>query len=320
MTEFEGLEDRAAEEDGSRVRELFARSAAEPRPQLGFTAEALVADGRRRVRRRRVAAVLGSTASVAVVAVAATAFAGGGARGAVVSAAGVTTASTGPASSPRQATSPASGKSPASTSKPPTDDERVTAEQKLAAAVFGAMMGRLDPGSRHLTYVKMPHSSADFWPNTGVCTAKTKIQDSYGLNAIWTADGKNPFPRPKDATSPYIQVSIEIYAPEPIPDQFDAGAGWGPFTRTQLPDGSAVRTASAADGHRLQTVRTMGNGQQIVLSVEDSSVSGGGSWGPQSLPTTPFPFTAAQLNEVVSGVSLPLPFADGFQPHTKCGP
>lgn len=318
MAEFEDLEAQGAEEDGTQARELFARSVAESRPQLGFTAEALVADGRRRVRRRRMAAVLGSTASVAVVAVAATAFAGGGGDGggrrAVVLAVGTTT-STSPASPTRSSAAAAT-----STGKPLTDDERALAEQKLAAAVFGTMLGRLDPGSRHLTYVKMPHSSADFWPNTSVCTAKTKIQDSYGINAIWTDDGKNPFPRAKDATSPYIQVSIEIYTPEPIPDQFDAGAGWGPFTRTQLQDGSTVRTASAADGHRLQTVRTMSNGQQIVFAVEDNWVFGGGPWGPQSLPTTPFPFTAAQLSEIVSGVSLPLPFADGFQPHTNCGP
>jgi len=309
MTELEDREEQGGGEAGAQAREAFARTVLQSRPRLAFTAEDLVLGGRRRVRRRRLAAVVGSTASVAVVAVAATAFAGGGGRsGAVVvapAASVTTTVTTSPSGNP---------------SRPLTDDERTLAEKKLAAAVFAEVLGKLDPGMKHLTYTPAPHAAVAFAPNTGVCTEKLKVQVSYGFDAIWTADGKNPFPRPKDATSPFIQVDIQVYAPGLGGDQFAGTHDWGPITRTRLPDGSVVQTASAADGRRLQTVRTMGNGQEIVFSVIDDSVNGGGAWGAQSLPTNPFPFTAAQLSGIVSAVSLPLPFADGFQPRTTCVP
>ena len=301
------------EQGGEEARALFARTVAESHPQLGFTAEDLALGGRRRVRRRRVAAVLGSTASVAVVAVAATAFAGGGgSRGAVTPpAAPKVTKSAAPTVATTTTTT-------TTTAKPLTDDERNLAEKKLASAVFAEMLGELDPGGKHLALTDMPHYPGDFMPNTGICVEKSKTQIAYGISATWTIDGKNPFPRPKDATSPYVAVDIEVFAPGQGADQFAGTKDWGPITRTRLPDGSLLQTASAAQGRRLQTVRTMGNHQVIVFSVTDNWVNGGGDWGAQSLPTNPFPFTAAQLSGIVSGMSLPLPFADGYQPHSQC--
>lgn len=311
MTELEDREEHGGDKAGAQARELFARTVVHSRPRLAFTAEDLVLGGRRRVRRRRLAAIVGSTASVAVVAVAATAFAGGGGRSGaavVTPAASVTTAVT---------TSASPSPSPSrSTARSLTDDERTLAEKKLAAAVFAEMLGKLDPGMKHLTYTPAPHAQVAFTPNTGVCTEKTKVQDAYGFDAYWTVAGKDPFPRSQDATSPYVQVSIEVFAPGQNVDQFGTGVGWGPLTRTSLSDGSVVATRSAEDGHRVQSVRTMGNGQQILFFALDSA----GFSGEKTAPTNPFPFTAAQLSGIVSAVSLPLPFADGFQPHATCGP
>lgn len=308
MTEFEDMADHSADEDGSQARELFARTVVPAHPGLAFTADDLVAGGRRRVRRRRVAAIVGSTASVVVVAVAATAFAGGGGSG---------TAAVVPAASP-VTSSPRPAPSTTSTAKPPlTDDERTLAERKLAAAVFAEMAGKLDPGGKHLTPMgARVGKEGAFAPNTGVCIAKTKLQVSYGLTMDWTATGQNPFPRPADATSPYVQVTVEVFAPGKNVDQFGASEGWGPLTRTSLADGSVVETGTKAGGHGVQAVRIMSNGQQILVFALDGSTTP----DDKTLPTNPFPFTAAQLGGIVGGVSLPLPFADGFQPHTSCGP
>ncbi|MEY9933431.1 hypothetical protein ABH926_008086 [Catenulispora sp. GP43] len=310
MTEFEdtaGPAGRGADEDGPQARELFARTAVQPH-RLAFTADDLVAGGRRRVRRRRVAAVVGSTASVAAVAVAATAFAGGGGgRGTVVSAASTTVSSS--------SSSPAPTSTSTSAAKPPlTDKERTAAEQKLARAVFIEMFGELDPGMKHITHYSSP--GGDFAPNGGECVEKTGIQTAYALNGDWTANGKDPFPRYPSTTSPYVQVSAVVYAPGDNVDQFQASDGWGPLTKSTLPDGSVVRAGTTDHGHHVQAVRTLSNGQQILIYALD------GSSAPDSKtqPTNPFPFTAAQLSGIVSDVSLPLPFADGFQPHEKCGP
>ncbi|ACU77174.1 hypothetical protein Caci_8351 [Catenulispora acidiphila DSM 44928] len=307
MTEFEDSADQGAEEDGSQTRELFARTAVQAYPRLAFTADDLVAEGRRRVRRRRMAAVVGSTASVAVVAVAAAAFAGGGGSG---------TAAVAPGAS--VTTSPRPALTTTDTAKQPlTDDERTLAERKLAAAVFAEVAGKLDPGGKHLTPSGVRVGKEDaFAPNTGVCVEKTKLQVSYGFNMDWTVTGQDPFPRHVDATSPYVDVSVEVFAPGKNVDQFGASQDWGPLTRTSLPDHSVVETGATAGGHRVQAVRTMGNGQQILVRALDGSTAP----NVKTQPTNPFPYTAAQLGAIVGGVSLPLPFADGFQPHTSCNP
>lgn len=307
MTEFEDSADQGADDDGSQARELFARTAVQAHPRLAFTAEDLVAGGRRRVRRRRMAAIVGSTASVAVVAVATAAFAGGGGSG---------TAAV-PVASP-VTRSPRPALTTTSTAKQPlTDAERTLAERKLAAAVFAEVAGKLDPGGKHLASTGAPAGKEGaFAPNTGVCTEKTKLQVSYGVIMDWTATGQNPFPRPADATSPYVDVTVEVFVPGTNVDQFGAGEDWGPLTRTSLPDHSVVQTGTTAGGHRVQAVRTMGNGQQILVRALDGSTAP----DDKTQPTNPFPFTAAQLGAIVGGVSLPLPFADGFQPHTSCGP
>lgn len=306
MTGFEDHDYRdgeSGEAQGDQARALFARTVAGSSPHLAFTAHDLVLGGRRRVRRRRLAAVAGSTASVAVVAVAATAFAGGGGGPSGAEAVSPATSVTSHLTTP-----------PTPTITPSSDDARTLAEEKLAAAVFAEMYGKLDPGLKHLTLLSPPSSLGRFAPNSGTCIAMTNIQTGYALNAEWTADGRNPSPRSDDATSPYVLVSIDVFAPGAL-NQFGGSAQWGPFTRTPLSDGSVVEAASADNGHRVQAVRTMANGQQILFRA----AAGTGALGGKTELSNPFPFTSAQLSAIVSGMSLPLPFADGYQPHVKCG-
>lgn len=312
MTGFVDQEEDFGQEQEESARALFARTAAEHRPQLGFTAEDMALDGRRRVRRRRVVAMMGSTASVAAVAVAATAFAGGAGSGAPV------TSAVAPSPQPTaHTTAPTTVSSTAA--KPLTDDERTTVEKNLAGAVFAEVIGELDPGTKHIALPHPPHGGSPYTPNSGQCVEKTKVQTGYGLSVEWTADGKAAFPRAQDDTSPYVQIMVSVFAPGQGADQFGDVGAWGPITRSQLSDGSTLATASAAQGHRLQAVRTTTSHQQIVLTVTDGWANGGGSWGPQDRKTDPFPFTVAQLGGIVRGLSLPLPFSDGYQPHTKCG-
>lgn len=317
MTRFEYHQEDSAQEPGESAHELFARTIARTQPQLGFTADDLVLDGRRRVRRRRVAAMVGSTASVAAIAVAATAFAGTGGRpeNTLTSAATSTHTTRTPHTTPTT-TPPTSP----TTSKPPADADRAAADKRLATAVFAQMLGELDPGGKHLTLMQTRNGDSPYTPNGAICIEKAKLQIADGLTAYWTADGKSPFPRGQTDTSPWSEVSVMVTAPDQGADQFGGTKDWGPITTTHLPDGSVLRTASGANGHRMQAVRTTTNHQQIVLSVIDSWVNGGDAQEAQSLPTNPFPFTITQLASIVSRMSLPLPFADGYLIHTQCGP
>ena len=278
-----GSEENGAEETGAEAREVFARTVTgtEDRRQLAFTAEDLVLGGRRRVRRRRVGAALAGTASVAAVAVTATAFNVGG------------------------VVAPGSGSNHAL-----RDAER-------ANAVIAKVFSDLDPGGHHLT-MPVPKRSVDFFRQTSGYYCDSPVPDSptYSYSETWTADGKAAFPRYDGNTTPWIEIRVTIAPPGGLHEEFWSSAGWGPTLQATLTDGSTVTMSSASSGHALEATRTFSDKRQILVTVLDGSSRQLIEAMPVAQPTEPFPFTEQQLGQIVGGISLPLPFADGLPPCT----
>ncbi|MBS2536275.1 hypothetical protein KGQ20_26270 [Catenulispora sp. NF23] len=292
----------SGEEHAAQTRAWLAQSVGETRPRLGFTAEDLVLGGRRKVRRRRVAAALASTASVAAVAVAVTAFAGGGGSQVVAGTGATPTAVSGSSSSPTTAQG----------SKSRSD--------QAAYAVLAKLFGELDPGGKHLTSTQPPLSVTNMG---GSCDTESQLEDGYSFTEQWTVDGRPAIPRKNNDSTPVVQVTVLVTAASQQQDMFGVWGGvqesWGPIAKTTLPDGSVLQTGTAANGHYVQAVRTLTDGRRIIAYAIDGSVRGVGA-DKTVRPTDPFPYTADQLGQIVAGSSLPLPFANGYQPPMDCGP
>ena len=277
MTEHEDMEELGLGgehgEHGEAARELFARTAAEARPMVGFTADGVVLAGRRRVRRRRVTTALASTASVAAVAVAATAFAGSGASKATVAAGA-------PARS-LEAGAPSTLEAAAAAS-------RTDAEQGYDMVT--KLFSELDPGGKLLTLEGKPLSPENITQGGVFCQTRTKFL------ADFASGGKQPT----------IQVMVSVASPGQAFKTSAGGEGWGPVTKSTLPDGSVLETSSAVKWHGVQAIRTMSDQTQIVVSAQDAQPLGAAAGNAK--PTDPIPYTAAQFGKLASDVSLPLPF------------
>lgn len=181
-----------------------------------------------------------------------------------------------------------------------TGAQRSAADGKLAYQAAVKVLKNLDPSGKHI--VLADPAPAAGYPHPSSCSTSTG-GFSYQVDADWTADGK-----PATDTSPHLSVMIELSDAKMPVD--------GPRPKDRLPDHSLVAGYVNGLGLSMGASRILPDGRSLQVFVMDASANVDDPKPAAAI--TPFPYTAQQLTEVVSDLSLKLPFADGYEPPAGC--